>query len=152
MLLLVDVSYWIIDSVISSSIVITHLHHNSQHESFPTYSILFINFLDHKYDSDSELFSINTFDSMLLPPPLPLDYNFPASSMPSTIKTSINHSVPSLTLSDLSFPFRLTTTLNQVGYLAVVVFKHNTSSTSRKTSVSYERAHCVYLLLSAAYI
>lgn len=152
MLLIVDVSYWIIDSVISSSIVITHLHHNSQHGSFPTYSILFINFLDHKYDSDSELFSINTFDSRLLPPPLPLDYNFPASSMPSTIKTSINHSVPSLTLSDLSFPFRLTTTLNQVWYLAVVVFKHNTSSTSRKTSVSYERAHCVYLLLSAAYI
>ena len=91
--------------------------------------------------------------SRLLPPPLPLDYNFPASSMPSTIKTSINHPVPSLTLSDLSFPFRLTTTLNQVGYhLAVVVLKHNTSSTSRKTSVSYERAHCVYLLLSAAYI
>ena len=153
MLLIVDVSYWIIDSVTSSSIVITQLHHNSQHGSFPTYSILFINFLDHKYDSDSELFSINTFDSMLLPPPLPLDYNFPASSMPSTIKTSINHSVPSLTLSDLSFPFRLTTTLNQVGYhLAVVVLKHNPSSTSRKTSVSYERAHCVYLLLSAAYI
>ena len=89
--------------------------------------------------------------SRLLPPPLPLDYNFPASSMPSSMKTSINHPVPSLTLSDLSFPFRLTTTLNHVGYLAVVVFKHNTSST-RKTSVSYERAHCVYLLLSAAYI